>query len=39
MRLLKFTFKYAFWVLMALVLFVVAVIAGLYQESTKNQRK
>jgi len=31
MYLLKLTFKYIFWIMVALVLFVVAVIVGLYR--------
>jgi cbb3-type cytochrome oxidase subunit 3 len=36
MHILRLTFKHVFWILMALVLFFIAVIAGLYQESKKG---
>lgn len=39
MRLLKFTFKYALWIVLSLVLFVAAVIAGIYQEVKNGHRK
>ncbi len=36
LRILKFTFKYALWICVAIALFLVAVCAGIYQEVKKN---
>ncbi len=36
MQLLKFTFKYALWICVALALFVIAVCAGIYEEVKKG---
>lgn len=36
MNLLRFTYKYALWICIAVALFMVAVIAGIHEEVKKN---
>lgn len=36
MNVLRYTFKYALWIGVAIVLFLIAVCAGIYEEVKKN---